>query len=70
MYNNVVFLTGAGTSVSAGIPDYRTLGTGVYHNLEKYGCKTEAEFNDISYFIKNPKPFYQSVKVKYFLIFC
>ena len=33
---NIVFLTGAGASVAAGIPDWRTPGTGVYSNIEQY----------------------------------
>lgn len=35
-YSKVVFLTGAGLSVAAGIPDFRTPGTGLYSKLEKY----------------------------------
>ena len=31
----VLVLTGAGVSVAAGIPDFRTPGTGLYDNLEK-----------------------------------
>ena len=30
-------MSGAGISVAAGIPDFRSEGTGLYHNLQKYG---------------------------------
>jgi hypothetical protein len=36
----VACLCGAGISVSAGIPDFRTPGTGLYSNLAKYNLPT------------------------------
>jgi len=50
-------MTGAGISVAAGIPDFRTKGTGLYDNLEKYNLPYAEAIFDISYFKTNPKPF-------------
>ena len=57
-FKNVVFLTGAGISVSAGIPDFRTPGTGLYSKLQKYNLPFPEAIFDISYFKNDPTPFY------------
>ena len=46
----IVVLTGAGVSVSAGIPDFRTPGSGLYSNLEKYSLRTPQDIFDIAFF--------------------
>jgi len=59
---NIIVMTGAGISVSAGIPDFRSPGTGLYDNLQKYKLPYAEAVFDIDYFHKNPKPFYEVVK--------
>uniref|UniRef100_A0A3B3DEQ5 Si:dkey-103i16.6 n=1 Tax=Oryzias melastigma TaxID=30732 RepID=A0A3B3DEQ5_ORYME len=62
---NVVVVAGAGISTASGIPDFRTPGTGLYSNLEKYNVPyPEAIFN-IDYFSDNPQPFFSLAKVLY-----
>ena len=55
---NVVVMCGAGVSVSAGIPDFRTPGTGLYDNLQKYDLPYPQAVFEIGFFDENPKPFY------------
>ena len=56
-YNKVMIMVGAGLSVSAGIPDFRTPGSGLYSNLQKYNLPTPESVFDLEYFKANPKPF-------------
>ena len=59
---NIIVMAGAGISVSAGIPDFRTPGTGLYDNLQKYDLPDPQAIFDIDYFRANPRPFYMLAK--------
>ena len=62
---NIICMAGAGISTSAGIPDFRTPGTGLYDNLQKYNLPYPTAVFDISYFQENPKPFFTLAKELY-----
>ena len=53
----VVVLAGAGISVSAGIPDFRSPGTGLYDNLQKYDLPDPQSIFSIDYFKERPEAF-------------
>ena len=61
----IIVMTGAGVSVAAGIPDFRTPGTGLYSNLQKYNLPSPEAIFEINYFRTNPKPFYTLAKELY-----
>ena len=60
--SNIVVMAGAGMSVSAGIPDFRTPGTGVYENLQKYDLPYPEAIFELGFFRDNPAPFYDWCK--------
>ncbi len=65
-YQRVVIMVGAGISVAAGIPDYRSPGSGLYDILKGWADlpNPEAIF-EIEFFRKNPKPFFSLAKQLY-----
>ncbi len=58
-FKRILVLTGAGISVSAGIPDFRTPGSGLYDNLQEYELPYPEAIFEIGYFIRKPEPFYK-----------
>ncbi|KAL4436337.1 hypothetical protein ABPG77_009899 [Micractinium sp. CCAP 211/92] len=58
----IICMCGAGISVSAGIPDFRTPGSGLYHQLEKYDLPHPEAVFELSYFRENPRPFFLLAK--------
>lgn len=61
----VITLAGAGISTSAGIPDFRSPGSGLYHNLQKYNLPDPQAIFEIGYFRTNPQPFFTLAKELY-----
>ncbi|XP_064550572.1 NAD-dependent protein deacetylase Sirt2 [Drosophila montana] len=64
-FKNIVTMVGAGISTSAGIPDFRSPGSGLYNNLKKYKLPHPTAIFDVDYFQKNPTPFFALAKELY-----
>lgn len=62
--NNVMIVTGAGVSVSCGIPDFRSE-TGIYSRLKDYDLDDPQQMFDIQYFRESPEIFYSFAKELY-----
>ena len=51
--------------VAAGIPDFRSPGSGLYHNLEKYKLPDPQAIFEIGFFRHTPQPFFTLAKELY-----
>ncbi|KAG8579681.1 hypothetical protein GDO81_011003 [Engystomops pustulosus] len=62
---NIIVMVGAGISTASGIPDFRTPGSGLYDNLNKYKVPYPEAIFDIDYFTYHPEPFFTLAKELY-----
>ena len=50
-YKKIMVMTGAGISVSAGIPDFRSPGTGLYDTLQEFDLPYPEAIFTLDYFV-------------------
>ncbi|KAG0052831.1 NAD-dependent protein deacetylase sirtuin-2 [Gryganskiella cystojenkinii] len=61
----IIVMTGAGISTAAGIKDFRSPGTGLYDDLQKYNLPFPEAVFDLAFFKNSPQPFYSLAKELY-----
>lgn len=61
----IIVLSGAGISTAAGIPDFRSPGSGLYDNLQKFDLPSPQSIFEISYFVEKPEAFFTLAKELY-----
>jgi NAD-dependent histone deacetylase SIR2 len=62
-FKNISFLTGAGISTTAGIPDFRSSESGLFKTLQsKYNLSAPEEFFFLLTFLEKPELFYDFAK--------
>lgn len=61
-FRKVVFMVGAGISVAAGIPDFRSPKSGLYAQVKSMGLPCPEDIFSLDYLIEDPKPFFALAK--------